>query len=85
MKLSDYEWIKHRGNPLPVDGLALVFRNGRACVMVRVRGLDGWHEAMSAPLTEGSEGSEETLACAIDFRCDEAIVTADYGLAAGTP
>ena len=69
VKLSDYEWVSDPGNPLPVDGLALVFREGRACVMVRVRGLDGWHEAMSAPTTEAS--TEESLACAVDFRRDQ--------------
>ena len=60
MKLANYEWVPDPGNPLPVDAIALVFREGRACVMVRVRGLEGWHEAMSAPTPADAE---ESLAC----------------------
>ena len=82
MKLADYEWVPDPGNPLPVDAIALVFREGRACVMVRVRGLDGWHEAMSAPTPAEAE---ESLACAVDFRRDEGLVTVHHGLAEGAP
>ena len=85
MKLADYEWVPDPGNPLPVDAVALVFREGRACVMVWVRGLDGWHEAMSAPTPAETEESLESLACAVDFRRDEGLVTINHGRAEGTP
>ena len=91
MKLADYEWVPDPGNPLPVDAVALVFREGRACVMVRVRGLDGWHEALSAPTPTEAEESlvegqgQESLACAVDFRRDEGLVTVNRGLAEGAP
>jgi len=83
VKLADYEWVSALGNPLPVDAIALVFHEGRARVMVRVRGIDGWHEAMSAPAM--AESTDETLACAVDFRRDEGLVAVAYGLATGTP
>lgn len=66
------------GNPTPVDALALVFRDGRACVCVRVRGLKGWIEVMSAPVT-----APEGLACGVDGRRPEAFVTAELGIATG--
>jgi hypothetical protein len=80
--LDDYnkylaELVEPRGNPRPIDALALVFEAGRACVHVRVPGSDQWREALSAPAT-----SEDGL-CGVDFRCDFGLVTVSHGIARG--
>lgn len=80
--LDDYnkhlaELAEAKGNPRPIDALALVFEAGRACVHVRVPGSDQWREALSAPAT-----SEDGL-CGVDFRCDYGLVTVDHGIASG--
>jgi hypothetical protein len=80
--LDDYnkylaELMEPRGNPRPIDALALVFEAGRACVHVRAPESVQWREALSAPAT-----SEDGL-CGVDFRCDYGFVTVDQGIASG--
>lgn len=50
-------------HPAPIEAVALVFEDGRACVLLRSHGQ--WREALSAPI-----GSEDGLACASDLRLD---------------
>jgi len=49
------------GNPTPVEAIALVFRDGVACVYVRVS--NGWKQIMAAPAN-----SSDGLACGVDCR-----------------
>lgn len=85
MTLDDYNryLAEHRGerpgNPAPIDCVALVFREGRACVCFRIPGSEQWQEVLSAPAT-----AEEGLACAVDLRGDGyGLVTANYGISRG--
>ena len=76
--LADYDRMlaEGDGNPAPVDAMALMFRDGRACVYVRLHGSDTWREVMSAPGT-----TPDGLACGIDCRQSNAIATAPFATA----
>jgi hypothetical protein len=74
----DQELAKSAGNPLPVDALALVFGDGRACVCVRIYGSSAWREIMSAPGT-----TEDGLACGVSLRSPDAFACAPFAIAGG--